>query len=142
MTLGRYTPRKSNLRDSTAFSFSPMIFVYFIPAAGSAPTAVMTPHTRAPPALAARQKACGYAISILRTSSSGIFALPLPTPNAASATSTPWACGATCSSSDVGRAEAGNRHDHASFRSPGCPQFEQPLLPALAYLRSNGFSLD
>src|ERR1019366_8900187 len=39
------------------------------------------------------------AISILRTSSSGIFALPLPTPNAASATSTPWACGATSSSS-------------------------------------------
>src|SRR5271155_4107236 len=28
-----------------------------------------------------------------------MFALPLPTPNAASATSTPWACGATSSSS-------------------------------------------
>src|SRR5580692_8294090 len=99
MTAGRYTPRKSNRTDSTAFSFSPMIFGYFIPALGSAPAAVMTPHTRAPPALAARQKASGQAISILRTSSSGIFALPLPTPNAASATSTPWACGATSSSS-------------------------------------------
>src|SRR5205823_12708405 len=56
MTAGRYTPRKSNLTDSTAFSFSPMIFAYFIPASGSAPATVMTPHTRAPPALAARQK--------------------------------------------------------------------------------------
>src|ERR1035438_6510965 len=26
MTAGRYSPRKSNLTDSTAFSFSPMIF--------------------------------------------------------------------------------------------------------------------
>src|SRR5204863_4893193 len=59
MTAGRYTPRKSNLTDSIAFSFSPMILAYFIPAAGSAPTAVITPHTRAPEALAARQKACG-----------------------------------------------------------------------------------
>ncbi len=38
-------------------------------------------------------------ISILRTSSSAIFALPLPTPNAASAMSTPWACGVSSSSS-------------------------------------------
>src|SRR6266568_4716422 len=52
MTAGRYNPRKSNLTDSTAFSFSPIIFAYFIPASGSAPAAVMTPHTRAPPALA------------------------------------------------------------------------------------------
>src|SRR5215471_5618461 len=59
MTAGRYTPRTSNLTDSTAFSFSPMIFAYFILAAGSAPTAVITPHTRAPAVLAARQKACG-----------------------------------------------------------------------------------
>src|ERR1035437_2136641 len=58
ITAGRYSPRKSNLTDSTAFSFSPIIFAYFIPASGSAPVAVMTPHTRAPPALAARQKAC------------------------------------------------------------------------------------
>ena len=47
------------LTDSTAFSFSPMIFAYFIPAAGSAPTVVITPHTRGPAALAARQKASG-----------------------------------------------------------------------------------
>src|SRR6266404_4213468 len=57
MTAGRYSPRKSNLTDSTAFSFSPIIFAYFIPLSGSAPAAVMTPHTRAPPALAAWQKA-------------------------------------------------------------------------------------
>src|SRR5215471_10510532 len=47
MTAGRYTPRKSNWTDSTAISFSPMIFAYFIQAAGSAPTAVITPHTSA-----------------------------------------------------------------------------------------------
>ena len=38
-------------------------------------------------------------ISILRTSAECIFAPPLRTPNAASATSTPWAWGATSSSS-------------------------------------------
>src|SRR4051795_5968961 len=32
MTAGRYTPKKSNLTDSAALSFSPMIFAYFIPA--------------------------------------------------------------------------------------------------------------
>ena len=32
MTAGRYIPRNSNLTDSTAFSFSPIIFAYFIPA--------------------------------------------------------------------------------------------------------------
>src|ERR1700734_3132293 len=59
MTAGRYTPRKSNLTDSTPFCFSPMILAYFMPDSGSAPAAVMTPHTRAPAALAARQKASG-----------------------------------------------------------------------------------
>ena len=34
-------------------------YAKIIPALGSAPAAVMTPHTRAPPALAARQKARG-----------------------------------------------------------------------------------
>ena len=43
MTAGRYTPRKSNLTDSTTFSFSPMIFAYFIAAFGPAPAAVRTP---------------------------------------------------------------------------------------------------
>jgi hypothetical protein len=39
----------------------------------------MTPLTRAPLALAVRQHAFGQAISILRTSASGIFGLPVPT---------------------------------------------------------------
>jgi hypothetical protein len=56
----RYEGKVQEETDSTAFSFSPMIFAYFVPDSGSAPVAVMTPHTRAPPALAAWQKACGY----------------------------------------------------------------------------------
>ena len=46
ITAGRYTPRKSNLTDSTAFSFSPMIQVYSSWPV-SAPATVMTPHTSA-----------------------------------------------------------------------------------------------
>src|ERR1700674_5160047 len=75
MTAGRYTPRKSNLTDSTAFSFSPIIFAYFILASGSAPAAVMSPHTRAPPALAARQKACNAS---RRTHAAGPPVQPIP----------------------------------------------------------------
>ena len=41
---GTVQAEEVELSDSTAFSFSPMIFAYFIPASGLAPAAVITRH--------------------------------------------------------------------------------------------------
>src|ERR1700730_18170841 len=94
-------PRAGMPTPVTAFSFSPMMRTYVNEDLMSEPAAVMRPMERTPPALHPLAKASGYCTSILRTSASGIFWLPLPTPMAQKPTVAPasLATGSTASAS-------------------------------------------